>query len=142
MNITSRSHPIFKELRELRDKPSADSLFLEGPKLVEEALRASIPIKTLIYSADFRDATGVVHRATPKAKQTYTVSDSIFRSLSDLVEPQGVLAIGEKPTWTWQQIFAKSPAPILILDGLQNPGNVAAVVRTAEAAGAAGVITT
>ncbi len=140
--ITSRSHPLFKELRELRDHPQPELLFLEGPKLVEEALRVGISIKHLVFSNDFKDAVGLIHRATAKAKSTYSVSDSIFRSLSDLVEPQGVIAIAEQPRWTWEQIFAQQPAPIVILDGLQNPGNVAAIVRTAEAAGAAGVITT
>jgi TrmH family RNA methyltransferase len=142
IQITSRAHPLLKELRELRDHPNPDLLFLEGPKLVEEALRASIPLKTLIYTSDFKDAAGLIHRATDKAKQTLSVSDSIFRSVSDLVEPQGVIAVGERPHWTWEQILAKSPAPIVVVDGLQNPGNVAAIVRTAEAAGAAGVITT
>jgi TrmH family RNA methyltransferase len=142
LKITSRSHPLFKELRELRDTPHSDLLFLEGPKLVDEALRASIPIKTLVLSTDFKDPNGLVNRARPKTKDLIEVSDSIFRSLSDLVEPQGVIAIGERPRWTWESILAKAPAPIIILDGLQNPGNVAAIVRTAEAAGTAGVVTT
>jgi TrmH family RNA methyltransferase len=70
------------------------------------------------------------------------VSKSVFRNISDVEEPQGILAIVPRPHWSWEVLCAKKPAPILILDGLQNPGNVAAILRTAEAAGAAGVITT
>lgn len=142
MMISQRSHPLLKELRELRDKPTADLLFLEGPKLLEEALQAKIVLKTLIFSNDFKDTAGLTERARAKAKSTFTVSESIFKSVSDLVEPQGVLAIGERPRWTWEHLLAKSPAPVIILDGLQNPGNVAAIARTAEAAGAAGLVTT
>lgn len=142
MNITSRSHPLLKELRELRDHPNPDLLFLEGPHLIEEALQAAVPLKTLVVSKDFQSRTPLLERAKSHAAATLTVDESIFKSISDLVEPQGILAVGEKRAWTWQDIFAKKPAPVVILDGLQNPGNVAAIVRTAEAAGAAGIITT
>ncbi len=81
-------------------------------------------------------------RAKAAAQTTFSVDESIFRSISDVEEPQGILAIGEGPRWNWLQIFQKSPAPVLVLEGLQNPGNLASIIRTAEAAGAAGVITT
>ena len=140
--ITRRQHPLLKELRDLRDHPHDTLLFLEGPKLVEEALQASIPLKTLIVSSSHKDRAGLLDRAKARAGTTFSVSESIFRSVSDLVEPQGILAIGERPRWTWQDVTAKKPAPIIVLDGLQNPGNVSAILRTAEAAGAAGVVTT
>jgi RNA methyltransferase, TrmH family len=142
MIITRRQHPLLKELRELRDKPNDTLLFLEGPKLVEEAIKASIPLKTLIVSSTYKESTDLLARARGRAKSIFEVSESIFASVSDLVEPQGLLAVGERPRWSWDHLKGKKPAPIIIVDGLQNPGNVAAVLRTAEAAGAAGVITT
>jgi len=99
-------------------------------------------LKTLILADDYKDQGSLAERARKSAESTFSISGSIFRSISDLVEPQGILAIGERPHWSWERLLAKSPAPIVILDGLQNPGNVAAVLRTAEAAGAAGVVTT
>jgi RNA methyltransferase, TrmH family len=142
LNITSRQHPLLKELRDLRDKPNDQLLFLEGPKLIEEALKASIPLKTLLIASSFTDKAGITERAKARSKSVFSIADSIFESVSDLVEPQGILAIGEKPRWTWEQLLVKKPAPIVVLEGLQNPGNVSAILRTAEAAGAAGVITT
>jgi TrmH family RNA methyltransferase len=56
--------------------------------------------------------------------------------------PQGILAIARRPLWDWKNLFGRAPAPIVILDGIQDPGNVATIVRTAEAAGAAGIVTT
>ncbi len=70
------------------------------------------------------------------------VSDPVFRAISDVENPQGLLAIARQPLWSWEQILKNQPAPILVLDGLQVPGNAASIVRTAEAAGVAGVITT
>jgi TrmH family RNA methyltransferase len=53
-----------------------------------------------------------------------------------------VIAIVAKPVWGWEMLLSKSPAMIVILDVLQDPGNAASILRTAEAAGAAGVVTT
>jgi TrmH family RNA methyltransferase len=139
--ITRRSHPLLKELRDIRDRTPFGLLFLEGPKLVDEAIKASISLKTLIYAEDFKNLD-LLNRAKSRANSLFAVSASIFKSVSDLVEPQGILAIGEGPRWSWEQLLISKPAPILVLDGLQNPGNVSAVVRTAEAAGAAGIVTT
>src|SRR5262245_41273972 len=129
MIISRRTHPLLKEIKDVRDRPN-NLLFLEGPKLIEEALQASIPLKTLIVSSTLKQHGELLGRAKATANSTFTVSDSIFKSISDVEEPQGVLAIGERPRWTWESLLAKSPAPILILDGIQNPGNVAAIVRT------------
>jgi TrmH family RNA methyltransferase len=142
MMITRRAHPLLKELRELRDRPHKELLFLEGPRLIEEALQARIPLQTLVVSSTLVGHAELVGRAKARAQQTYSVSDAIFRTVSDVEEPQGMLAIGERPTWRWEHMFARCPAPILVLEGLQNPGNIASILRTAEAAGAAGVITT
>ncbi len=142
MFITRRTHPLIKELRELRDSPHHNLLFLEGPKLVEEALRANILLQTLIISDTLKGHADLIGRAGATAKKTVSVADSVFRSITDVEEPQGLLAIGIRPQWDWEQMFSKGPAPVIILEGLQNPGNIASIVRTAEAAGAAGVITT
>jgi TrmH family RNA methyltransferase len=138
--ISRRSHPLVKELQRLRDKPSPLRLFLEGPRLLQEALQASLPIELLVMSSAVKNQADLVKSF--RATKMFSVSEAVFRSLSDVEEPQGILAIVRHPHWSWEQLCAKKPAPILILDGLQNPGNVAAILRTAEAAGAAGVITT
>jgi TrmH family RNA methyltransferase len=116
-------------------------LFLEGPRLIEEALRSSLKLKTLVLTPAFKNPE-LAKRAQAASQRTVSMSESVFDAISDVEEPQGILAIVERTTWSWEQIVAKSPAPIVILDGIQNPGNVAGIVRTAEAAGVAGVITT
>ena len=143
--ITSRKNPLIMELAALRKEADPDLILLEGPKLVEEALKASLRIETLIIQEGARgwdDSCQLVEGAKQRARRTLFVSESVFRALSDVEEPQGIAAVCRRPRWIWEQILAGKPAPILILDGLQNPGNVAAILRTAEAAGAAGVITT
>src|SRR5207302_7665867 len=80
--------------------------------------------------------------AQGKAKRKVQVSDSVFKAISDVDNPQGILAIARCPEWSWKDLVDRAPAPLVILDGIQNPGNVATIVRTAEAAGAAGIVTT
>jgi TrmH family RNA methyltransferase len=72
----------------------------------------------------------------------YRVSEPVFALVSDVKSPQGILAIVKRPLWRWDAIVSRTPSPILVLDGVQDPGNLATIVRTAEAAGAAGLITT
>ena len=142
-----------KELRAIRDDRNSPLLFLEGPRLVREALRSGQTIETLVLSKgeggwEKGESNSFLEAAREKARRSALVSDSVFKSLSDVEAPQGMIAICPRPRWTWQDLLHPtsviSPrlSPIIILDGVQDPGNLAAIVRTAEAAGAAGLVTT
>ena len=139
--ITSRTNGLIEKLRELRDDPPGYLLFLEGPKLLEEALKSSLVIDQLIYVAETASRPDV-QTALALAREKVQVTPYVLEGLSDVEAPQGVIAIVRKPASDWQQLLAKAPNPLMILDGIQNSGNAATIVRTAEAAGAAGVITT
>ncbi len=139
--ITSRRHSLVKELSEIRDDRDSPLMFLEGPRLVQEVLNSRIPIEILI-SIPAAEAGDVYKPAKSKAKRTVPVSESVFKAISDVDNPQGILAIARCPEWSWKNLLDRAPAPLVILDGVQDPGNVAMIVRTAEAAGAAGVVTT
>jgi TrmH family RNA methyltransferase len=139
--VTSRRHSLVKELSEIRDDRDSPLMFLEGPRLVKEILASDIPIEILVWTkaAEEEDAFKAAHA---KTKRKLPVSESVFKSISDVDNPQGILAIARCPNWSWQEIIDRTPAPMVILDGVQDPGNVAAIIRTAEAAGASGIVTT
>src|SRR5258708_2232212 len=59
MILTSRKHPLIKELRDLRDKPNPELLFLEGPKLVEEALQPGT-VAAILRTAEAAGAAGII----------------------------------------------------------------------------------
>src|SRR5882724_1662192 len=139
--ITSRRHSLVKELSDIRDNRDSPLLFMEGPRLVQEVLDTKTPIEILV-STPAAEGQAVFKPAQAKAKRTLQVTDSVFKAISDVENPQGVLAIVHGPIWTWQDFFKRLPAPIVVIDGVQDPGNVSTVLRTAEAAGAAGVVTT
>ncbi|MFA5975107.1 MAG: RNA methyltransferase [Elusimicrobiota bacterium] len=139
--ISSRRNPLLKELQAVRDDPDAPFLFLEGPRLVQEALAAGCPIEKLVASESFQE-NPLLETLRAKSKQVYHVSDSVFKVVSSVDSPQGLLVIAQKPSWQWNDVARRAPLPLVILDGLQDPGNAASIVRTAEAAGVSGLVTT
>lgn len=139
--ITSRRHSLVRELADIRDDRDSPLMFLEGPHLVHEVLNSRIAIEILMWTSS-AISDPVWELAQVKAKRRFQVSDSVFRAVSDVESPQGILAIARCPKWTWKDLVALSPAPLLVLDGIQDPGNVAAILRSAEASGAAGIVTT
>jgi TrmH family RNA methyltransferase len=68
------------------------------------------------------------------------VSDAVLKAISPVQSPSGVVAIGRRPSSDLDGVFARAPQLILLLHEVQDPGNIGAIVRAAEACGATGVI--
>ncbi len=139
--ISSRQNPLIKEIINIRDDRDSPLLFLEGPRLIHEAVNANCKLEILVVSEEFPQIS-FLEPILAKTTRVVKVSEAMFRAISDVENPQGLLAIGREPLWSWEEIFARKPAPVLILDALQDPGNAASIIRTADAAGAAGIVTT
>lgn len=146
--ITSRRHALIGELQTIRDDRDSPLMFLEGPRLVTEVLGTDLPIEIFIWTEQ-AESMPMWSQVSAKAKRKFRVSEKVFMAISDVESPQGILAIARCPVWDWRQLLNPSKpgdpsgsSPIVILDGLQDPGNVATIIRTAEAAGSAGIVTT
>ena len=70
------------------------------------------------------------------------VSDSVFRQMSDTQTPQGILTVLKTPSYTLEDVLTGASPLVLILENLQDPGNVGTIFRTAEGAGASGILLT
>jgi RNA methyltransferase, TrmH family len=141
--ITSRDNDRLKNARRVRDGKVDDKIFLEGVRLVAEAIRSRTRIDSLFISSDARSgAEDLVEIAG--AKVVYEVSDAAFQSLADTATAQGIIALADRPTAGREEIERRletSAIPLVVfLDRVNNPSNLGAVLRTAEAAGAAGVV--
>ncbi|MCI8478243.1 MAG: RNA methyltransferase [Oscillospiraceae bacterium] len=133
--ITSRQNPLIAQIRKLNTSRSyrrSCGLFVgEGPKLLDEALRHGAEITAVVR------AEGMDLPALPGIRQAEVPGD-LLKSCSDTEHPQGVLFLCRIPELTPPE---RLPAGrYLVLDGVQDPGNVGTVWRTADAFGAEGLL--
>lgn len=116
---------------------------IEGVRLVEEALSAGLPIRGALVSQDLgRTARGVTLRAELErhAITVEEITERTFAKLADTDSPQGILAVIEPPAWTPEDVRLANGQAVLVIDAVQDPGNVGTLVRTAHALGAAGTV--
>ncbi|HET9386620.1 MAG TPA: RNA methyltransferase [Gemmatimonadales bacterium] len=109
---------------------------IEGVRLVEEALAAGLEFKGALVSPDLARTTRGQSLTTELASHAITVEEVGSRVFSDLAgtdTPQGILAIVQPRVWTLAEIKS---GPLLVVDGVQDPGNVGTLIRTAHALGA------
>ena len=139
--ITSAANPLVKDVRRaiVRGSLTHDGLCVaETFHLLEEALRSDCDVKTVLAAESVRSAAESHVRRLAGIKVAI-LPDRLFQSLSGTETSQGVMALVKPPLWTLDQLFRGRPL-VVVLDGLQDPGNCGTIVRAAEAFGATGVV--
>jgi RNA methyltransferase, TrmH family len=135
--ITSRNNQRLVNARKVRDGRVADKMFIEGRRLVREALRSDITIEECFFSDEFDDDE--LRKAFHGP--VFELPTTLFRSIADTDTPQGIIIIAQRPNTSSITVDLTSAVPLLIyLHEINNPSNLGAVIRTAEAAGVTGVI--
>ncbi|OCW57260.1 TrmH family RNA methyltransferase [Hoeflea olei] len=144
--ITSLSNPVIKDIRALSMKKHRDetrTFLAEGLKLVIDALDLGWAIRTLIYAKGQRGKPQVEKIAAltvARGGLVLEVSDKVLTAITRRDNPQAVIAVFEQRVSTLETIALKPDATWVALDRVRDPGNLGTVIRTADAAGAAGVI--
>jgi RNA methyltransferase, TrmH family len=139
--IVSAANPLLKDVRRAIARGSLTQkgwCVAETFHLLEEALRSDCEIKTVLAAESALPAAEARVRRLPGVKIT-VLPDALFQSVSDTETSQGVLALVNPPAWRLDQLF-RGNALVVVLDGLQDPGNAGAILRAAEAFGATGAI--
>ena len=143
--IKSRDNQRLKFARHVRDGRESSYIFIEGRRLVDEALRADLKIKCC-FTVDGAYAAAMFEKFSQPLLDIFEVPERFFNSISDTKQSQGIILIAERPSTDARSLIENklktSTVPIVIfLHEVNNPSNLGAVIRTVEAAGAAGVIT-
>jgi RNA methyltransferase, TrmH family len=128
-----------RDLRRRRGRERQQLFVAEGIRTVEALLDSPIRVRGALTSGRLADtARGSALRERLRAAcQTEELSDAEFNDVADTETPQGVVAIGEIPASTLDGLALAPVARILALDGVQDPGNVGSLIRTAAALGVA-----
>ena len=116
---------------------------IEGVRLVEEALAAGLPFQGALVAPDLaRTARGVelVAELERHAVPVEEIGARTFAQLADTETPQGIIAVIEPRRWAAAEFAPRPGAVVLVIDGVQDPGNVGTLIRTAHALGAAGTV--
>jgi TrmH family RNA methyltransferase len=147
MNITSRDNSLLREARAVRDGRIEELIFIEGLRLAEEALRSSLTIETVIVSdrlAQKEKAGGLINELGQVSHRVASVSEKLLESISYTKTPQGIVLLASRPETSKEHFAANSrdSSLIVLMHRINNPVNVGAILRTAEAAGATGAIAT
>ena len=147
MTITSRDNSLLRHARAVRDGKANNSIFVEGLRLCEEALNSRLEIEAAIYSKQIarkERAAQLIEQLEQRCDKVEAVSEKLLESISYTKTPQGIIVIAARPANDETTFKLKQPASpfLVILHGINNPVNVGAILRTAEAAGVTGVIAT
>jgi TrmH family RNA methyltransferase len=145
--ITSRDNSLLRQARAVRDGKIDELIFVEGLRLCEEAQRSNLEIEAVIVSEELMRKDRVaeaIAELSRVSKRTASVSEKLLESISYTKTPQGIVVLAERPDSSEKHLAASLGAnPLLVvLHQINNPVNVGAILRTGEAAGATGVITT
>lgn len=136
--ITSSSNQQIKNIALLNKKSKArreQGLFVvEGRKMFQEAPREWI---RKVYLSESLERA---HEISLDGIEYEVVDDRVFGSVCDTMTPQGILTLVQIPSYTEEQVIGAENPFLIVLEDLQDPGNVGTILRTAEGAGVTGVI--
>ena len=149
VSVTSGNNPQFKYWtsllkRKYRDKEEA--FILEGELLILEAFRTGNEILDLVFSSHYEDPESFLNEMG-KSKEgegikVFTLSSELFGKISQTENGREVFAVIKKPNWSIDDLAALGDrfGSVIILDRIQDPGNVGTVIRTADAGGYSGIL--
>ncbi len=141
--ITSKDNELIKDIRKLKDKKFrnlTNKYIVEGIKIIEEAIEANANIDTIVVCED------CVKNGEIEAKLLYEiakyncvyVTEKIYNLITDTTTPQGILAVIKKDENEKNIDFSQDL--IVVLDGIQDPGNLGTILRTVDSVGLTQII--
>lgn len=144
--ITSSSNPRVKQIAQWQANPKerrkADIFLVEGFKMYEEApeshIREVYVSEGAMEKMQQSDHSAIMEKLNRTGYET--VASGVFRKMSDTQAPQGILCVMKRPEYKLEQLMALPQPLFLVLENLQDPGNLGTIVRTGEGAGITGLI--
>jgi TrmH family RNA methyltransferase len=144
--VAGRHNPRLKELRlafRRAEVTAQGECAIEGVKLIEEALRSGRHVESVFFSESARPLAEKLLPQIGVRTETLVLPNALFNSIVPSDAPQGVAALLKLPAFSATQLLDRSSdGPFVVAAGLQDPGNLGTILRSAEAFGAAGIFLT
>ena len=140
--ISSRQNPLVGRFRELARGARAGRVLLDGEHLVEEAIAEDVPLEIVAIADRLLDSRsdGLIARLRCANAEIVRVPDAVMAAMSPVRQPSGIVAIARAGPAALDDVLAPAPQLVPVLAGVQDAGNVGAIVRTADGCGATGAI--
>jgi len=129
-------------LHERRHREETGRFLVDGVRLVEEALRAAAPVEHLLVAADPENPrlAALLDEARGRGIPIVDVAPHVLAAVSEVETPQGVIAVVRRTPAALEPLLVRLDLLLLIVDRVQDPGNLGTMIRTADAAGASAVV--
>ncbi|HHW56021.1 MAG: RNA methyltransferase [bacterium] len=143
--IRSLTNPRLKYARSLhrrRYREQEGKCLVEGVRLLEDAVAAGVEIETVFYTDRLlarERGRQLLQECQGRGSSCYRLPEAVLASLAETESPQGVVAVVKYPQWERETLLV-GPGLLLLVDRIQDPGNLGTMLRTAEAAGCRGAI--
>jgi RNA methyltransferase, TrmH family len=142
--IAGRHNPLVKQLRygfHQGELTATGDCAIEGFRIVEEAIRSGLKLKALFLSESGQTRAARLLPQIGSRVETVLLPEELFTSVVPSQSPQGVAALVELKSFELEEVLLRpAPDPLLVIAGVQDPGNLGTMVRSAEAFGAKGVL--
>lgn len=140
--ISSRQNPLVRRFRELSSGApgTTTDVLLDGEHLVREAVASGVQVEVAAVRADDPALHALANDIVAEGGRAFEVTAAVLHAMSPVRAPSGIVAIASLPRATLQSVLARQPQLVFLLHGVQDPGNVGAIVRASEACGATGVV--
>jgi TrmH family RNA methyltransferase len=144
--IAGRHNQGLKELRlafRRAELTSRGECAIESLKLIEEALRSGLHLESIFFSEAGKSIGAKLLPQIADRTEAVILPDALFKSITPSDSPQGVAALVKLPPYSSDQLLDGAvDGPLIVASGLQDPGNLGTILRSAEAFGAAGIFLT
>ena len=141
--IASRQNPLLKELRRAfarAELVAGGHCAIESVRMVEEAIRSGLRFRAVFFAQSADDAARRLLPQIGSQVETLALSDDVFAAAVATESPQGVAALVKLKDLDLEDALRPQPPLLLVACGIQDPGNLGAMLRSAEAFGATGVL--
>ena len=140
LEIESKNNNLFKEIKRLKEKKyriKCNKYLIEGLRFVEEAIKSKVSIDSIIFTDSFKEKNPDLFLKINENIKLIQMNEVLLKQLCSTENPQGIVGV-----INMQNKELKSGELVVLVDKVQDPGNMGTIIRTAHAAGAAGIVMT